>query len=137
MKAELEALRALDVDALLDRYEALYGRSPRSRNKDYLWRRIAWKTQELRFGGLSTVARRRLDELIAELDLPKVPPKKAVKPGAVLTRVWRGRTISVTMRDEGVEFEGVMFKSLSAVAKHVTGAHWSGRLFFGLKGRSK
>jgi hypothetical protein len=137
VKAELEALRALDADALLDRYEALFGRSPRSTNREYVFRRVAWRMQELRFGGLSTVARRRLDELVAELDLPKVPPKKAVKPGAVLTREWRGRSISVTVRDEGVEFEGVMFKSLSAVAKHVTGAHWSGRLFFGLKGRSK
>ena len=58
-------------------------------------------------------------------------------PGTVLTRPYKGRTITATVLDDGFEYEGEVYRSLSAVAKAVTGSHWSGNYFFGLKGRSK
>ena len=67
---EIEELRRMSVPELVNRYEEVFGKPPRAKHKDWLWRRIAWKVQEQRFGGLSTVARKRLDELIGELDLP-------------------------------------------------------------------
>ena len=58
-------------------------------------------------------------------------------PGTVLRRDYKGRTILVTVLDRGFEFEGEFFRSLSAVAQHITGAHWNGRLFFGLTGKGQ
>ena len=67
---EIEGLRAMTVPELAERYEEVYGKPPRIRHKAYLWKRIAWKLQERRFGGLSKVATKKLEELIAEIDLP-------------------------------------------------------------------
>ncbi len=60
---EIQQLRSMAVPELVERYEAVHGKPPRVKHKDWLWRRIAWKVQEQRFGGLSEVAKRRLDEL--------------------------------------------------------------------------
>ena len=64
---EIQELRVLPVPELVERYELVFGKPPRVKHRDWLWRRVAWKVQEQRFGGLSTVARRRLDELIDQL----------------------------------------------------------------------
>ena len=61
---EIGDLRLLDVAGLVERYEVLFGRPPRTKNRDHLWRRCAWKLQEQRFGGLSTAAKRRLDRML-------------------------------------------------------------------------
>ena len=146
---EIQKLRAMAVPELVDRYEDVYGKPPRVKHRDWLWRRIAWKLQEQRYGGLSTIAKRRLDELIEELDVPLVGggrkvrgpvgrPHRAGEPGVgtTLTRVWKGREILTTAVEGGWEHEGIVHRSLSAVAKAVTGSHWNGRLFFGLTRRS-
>ena len=67
---EIAALRAMQVPELVERYEAVFSKPPRVKHRDWLWRRIAWKIQEQRFGGLSQDAKRRIDELIAELNVP-------------------------------------------------------------------
>ncbi len=147
---EIAELRALDVPGLVERYEAVIGKPPRIRHKDWLWKRIAWKIQERRLGGLSNVAKARLEELIAEIELPlsegaakaKAPAKprvdpKALLPGSVLTRVWHEQRIRVRVLEQGFEWDDQVFKSLSAVARAVTGAHWNGRLFFGLSKRKR
>lgn len=146
---EVAALRSLDVPRLVERYEALFGRSPRVKHKDWLWKRIAWKLEEQRLGGLSAVARARLEELIAEIDLPlgeraspppprpSPPAPESPTPGTILTRVWHAREIRVRALESGFEWEGTNYRSLSAVARAVTGAHWNGRLFFGLTKRSR
>ena len=144
---EIQELRGMAVPDLVDRYEAVFGKPPRVKHRDWMWRRIAWKVQEQRFGGLSTTAKRRLDELIAELDLPlkgtvrgKVGrPARPGNPllGTTLTRVWKGTEIRTTSVEGGWDYEDVVYRSLSAVAKAVTGSHWNGRLFFGLTRRSK
>ena len=103
-----------------------------------------------RYGGLSGVAQRRLDELIAEIDLPAQREQRRVtgklakrrkpgepKPGTTITRTWRGGEIVLHVRENGFEHDGVLYRSLSAVAKAITGSHLSGRAFFGLTKRKE
>ena len=145
---EIQELRAMPVPELVARYEAVYGKPPRTKHREHLWRRIAWKIQEQRYGGLSQTARRKLDELIAEIDLPRAqraqtvaaPLPRSSRPGlptlgTVLTRQWRGTEVRVTVVEGGVEHEGVVYGSLSAVAKAITGSHCSGPAWFGLTAR--
>ncbi|MBL8693183.1 MAG: DUF2924 domain-containing protein [Planctomycetes bacterium] len=145
--AEIDALRRASVPELAARYESVLGRPPRIRHRQFLWKRIAWKLQEQRCGGLSSVAKARLEELIAQLDLPwnrpgfsggaihKSDPERAHKspaPGTVYERTWHGEHFRVVAVDGGFEFRGAVYKSLSAVANAATGTHWNGKLFFGL-----
>ncbi len=143
---EITDLRGMCVADLVERYESAFGKPPRAKHREWLWRRIAWRIQEQRFGGLSTVAKRRLDELIAELDVPlgertvRAKVNVRAKPGdpvmgTTLVREWQGTDVTATRVDGGWECDGVVHRSLSAVAKAVTGSHWNGRLFFGLSKR--
>ena len=144
---EIAELRDMTTEALTARYVELHGKQPHIRHREWLWKRIAWKIQERRHGGLSAVAQRRLEELIAGLDLPTDEQTRAVtgkmKPadkkdpavGQTLVRHWRGRDIEVKVLADGVEYEGERFRSLSAVARHVTGSKWNGKLFFGVTKR--
>jgi hypothetical protein len=148
---EIAELRKLSVEDLREKYVAVWGKEPRVRHsKEWLWKRIAWKLQEERFGGLSALAKRRLEELISEIKLPTTEAQRTVagklKPGArpngqalgsTLVREWRGQQLQVRVVDGGFEWNGVVYKSLSAVAHAVTGAHWNGKLFFGLTTRKK
>ncbi len=147
---EIEALRGMKVAQLVDRYAELFGKPPRVKNREHLWKRCAWKMQEIRFGGLSRKAKERLEELIAEINLPLGEKTRTVSgvlkknrrpddpvPGTVLTRQWKDREISVLVRDDGYECNGELFRSLTAVARAITGSRWNGRLFFGLTKRKK
>ncbi len=100
-------------------------------------------------GGLSERARERAEELANDADLRLLAPaartvtrpfrpsydRRLPMPGAVITREYRGQTIAVTVLDQGFEFQGTVYRSLSAVAKAVTGSHWNGPLFWGLAGK--
>lgn len=140
---ELAELRALRVPELVERYVAVFGRLPRCKQPTWLFKKIAWRIQEQRFGGLSKRAQERLEELIAEIDIDlgaerarvKAPARNGTVLGATVSRVWKGRTVFATSVDGGWEHEGAVYRSLSAVAKHVTGSHWNGRLFFQLTKR--
>ena len=136
---ELAALRALDVDALALRYETLFGRPPRARHREHLFRKCAYRVQELRLGGLSGTARKRLDELSSQIELvPPVPAKHGLAPGAVISREWRGQNITVTVLDDGrFDYAGTPYRSLSAIAKVVTGANWNGPAWFGIRERTR
>ena len=139
----------MTVPDLVIRYQQAFGKPPRVKHRDWLWRRVAWKIQEQRFGGLSTVAMRRLDELIGELDLPLTDIRIArgtvrsrgsvggTAVGTVIVREWRGEEIHATRTIDGWEHEGVVYRSLSAVVKAVTGSHASGPAWFGLKKNMK
>ncbi len=146
---EIEELRTMSVAELAPRYEEVFGRPPRVKHREWLWKRIAWKVQEQRFGGLSDVAKRRIDELIAEMDLPLGDDRRTVagalrrpeRPdgpavGTTLVRRWHGHDVHVRVVEGGYEHEGVIHKSLSATARAITGSHWNGRLFFGLTSRN-
>ena len=153
---ELAALRRMSVGDLRARYAEVYGELTNGRHKDWLVKRIVWRMQALAEGDLSERARRRAAELANDADLRRRPPKEtgakpappvrrqkansATKhdpriplPGTTLTRVYKGENIEVTVLPAGFEYEGEVYKSLSAVAKKITGSHCSGYLFFRLK----
>jgi hypothetical protein len=159
VRAEVGALGRMTAAQLRDRYHDLFGEPTRSGNRDFLVKRLAWRIQSLAEGGLSERARRRAEVLARDADLrttvPK-PPKAAVLgdgtntlvlpvrptatahdrlpgPGTVLTRTYRGSRVSVTVLADGFEHDGARYRSLSAVARAVTGTQWNGHLFFGLK----
>ena len=155
---EVAALKRMTVKELRSRYVDVFGERTRSGNKDFLWKRIAWRIQANAEGDMTERARRRAEELANDADLrirrPADKPQPASSaatrtttvdfgdrdglpmPGTVLTRPYKGRTITVTVLDSGFEWEGEVYRSLSAVAKAITGSHWSGNYFFGLKGRN-
>ena len=151
---ELAALEQLSSRQLKDRYETLFGEPPVSGHRRHLLKRIAWRLQALAEGDLSERARRRADELANDADVRLTAPRVTkAKPkgktslrsnsngrdtrlpatGAVLTRRYKDRLLEVEVLAEGFEFEGCVYRTLSAVAKVVTGAHWNGHLFFGLR----
>ena len=91
--------------------------------------------QELAYGGLSKATQRKLAVLSKELKLKGrvvVTPDLSLRPGARLVREWRGRTHTVVMTENGFEYVGEVFPSLTKIARAITGAHWSGPRFFGL-----
>jgi hypothetical protein len=150
---EVVALKAMTVAQLRRRYLEVFGEPTRSGNKDFLWKRIIWRMQALAEGDLSERARRRAEELANDADLrtrrptglPLSPDAHvvtasvdfkggagALMPGTILTRPYKGGEVQVVVRRDGYEYLGQVYKSLSAVAKAVTGAHWNGRRFFRL-----
>lgn len=103
------------------------------RSRDLAARKIAWIVQKKAYGGLRAQTRTNINRLISgKIKTPK--NKHAVKPGTQLTRSWNGKNYSVQVSAERhFEYNGKTYRSLSAIAKKITGAHWSGPLFFGLK----
>jgi len=155
----IHALRQMTVGELRIEWQKLYGEPTRSRNRDYLWKRLAWRVQELTHGGLSDRAKQRIDELAPDgfvrartpnVAVPAADPAPAPvsgrphrdprlpSPGTVITKRYKGRELRVVVRDDGVEFDGAMHPSLTALAKHVTGCRSiNGRLFWGLSKRKR
>ncbi len=153
VKAEIAALRKMTPAQLREKYLEVFGEPTRAGNKDFLFKRIAWRLQSLAEGTLSERARQRAAELARDADIRMTMPRPpAVTPGAtprrqaapahgervpipgtVLTRQYRGRVIEVTVLPRGFEWEGQIYRSLTAVAQAVTGSHWNGHLFFGLR----
>ncbi|MFN0133027.1 MAG: DUF2924 domain-containing protein [Phycisphaerales bacterium] len=150
-------LERMTTPELRARYAEAFGEPARSFNKRFLVRRIAWRTQALAEGGLSERATKRAEELANEADLRVRPPRgwasgsSAVvpiatestrstaampAPGTVLRRAYKGRSVLVHVRADGFEHEGVVHGSLTAVARAVTGSHWNGLHFFGLRASS-
>ena len=152
--AEIARLRRLTVAELRQEWRRLCGEPTSARNREYLFRRLAWKVQELAHGGLSDRAKARLEELAPDTfprarkpndgttpkrEGPPAPVRDIRMPtaGTVLTRQYHGREIRVVALEDGFEWEGRRYGSLSAVAKAVTGQKWNGRLFFGLTKRKR
>jgi len=143
--AEIERLRLAPYHEIVARYVDLWGHPPPMKSRSFLFRRTAWKLQEQAFGGLGEEARARLEERIAALELPlhkdrrtetsPLPRRGGPKVGAVLKRHYRGEEIHVHVRLEGYEWNGAIYRSLSAVARAITGSRWNGRHFFGLESR--
>lgn len=139
-------LGCLSVPDLIKRHVEMLGKRPRIKNRVWLQRKLAWHEQTRRFGGLSIAAKRRLDELMGEIELPvpttrtkaKLPTTRSaydVPLGTRLERKWRDRLIVATRVEAGWECEGVQHRTLSAAAKAVSGTHCSGPAFFGLRPR--
>ncbi len=156
--AEIERLRDAGVAELQQRYREVYGEEPRSRHRGFLWKRIAWRLQALSEGDLTERARRRAMELANDADLRVRSPRsfgnacapspaaltvtgpispghdpRLPMPGTLLRREYRGRRVSVMVLEDGFEWEGEVYKTLSSIAKKITGIQWNGYAFFGLK----
>ena len=156
IEEEVAALQELTVGELRERFAEVCGEPTRSRHRSYLIRRIAWRMQALAEGDLSERARRRAEELAVDADVRTTPPKDASPtrtgrasssaqvasavdprlpvPGTSITRRYKGRTLEVRVLDGGFEYDGERFKTLSAVAKAITGSHCNGFRFFRLGG---
>ncbi len=152
---QLRELQRLTTPQLRGRYAAVFGEHTPANNRTWLIKRIAWRLQALAEGGLSERARRRAAELADDADLrmnpprpprvakpapaqPSIPAEPAAAdrrlppPGTVLTRAYKGLSLQVEVLPRGFAFNGQVFKSLSAVAKAITGSHCNGFWFFRL-----
>ena len=107
---------------------------PLGLSRDLLIRALANQLQEQSYGGVSRVLRRRLQSLAAASDKATmaVDPGLVLKTGTTLVRQWRGHAHTVLVCEDGFEYEGQRYHSLSVIAERITGAHWSGPRFFGL-----
>ncbi len=136
--ANLQALAHIDYIALRDQWRRLYRVAPPPRvSRELLTLGVAWKLQERSHGGLGATTKRRLAELVKILhqddDLVR-SRKKELRPGATLIRDWHGTTHTVVVVEDGFEWRGERWRSLSAIARAITGVRWSGPRFFGLNG---
>lgn len=136
--AQLAALKSAPVAALKQKWRDLFDREPPPYNRRFLESRLAYRIQELAYGGLDEVTVERLDALAEELE--GNTPKRArtlirdrPMAGTRLIREWRGVEYCVTVRQDDFEYQGRPYKSLSAVARKITGTQWNGLVFFGLK----
>ncbi|WP_414463648.1 DUF2924 domain-containing protein [Hyphomicrobium sp. B1] len=133
---EIARLESLAIDELREEWRRLHQTPPPKRlSRDILLRGATYKLQENAFGGLSKAALRKLQGSIAGglSSAEKCRPRVSFKPGTRLVREWHGVTHTVVILTDGVEWRGQRYGSLSVVAREITGAHWSGPRFFGLK----
>ena len=135
----LKALPEMNRTTLCIQWQEHFNKpAPDGVRKELLVRMLAYRVQEQAFGGLSVRSRRRLDEVSVAISSD---PKTAIesmmrtKPGTQLIRSWQGKTHTVTVQESGYGYDGRRYRSLSEIARHITGTQWSGPLFFGLKSR--
>jgi hypothetical protein len=155
---EIAELQNKTVNQLVQRYEQVFKEECRTRNKQYLIRRIAWRLQANDEGGLSRAALKKAAELAEDAETRVTAPRKTssegVKlispepdsfvdwdprlppPGNIVERQYKGKMIRVIVLKEGFEYEGRRYKSLTAIAKEVSGTHCNGFLFFRLGRRA-
>src|SRR5262249_48719948 len=141
---QVTQLEEMAHDELRHRYTKLFGEPPRSSPRIWLIRRIAWRLQALAQGDLSHRARQRASELANDADLrlfapysrrtiqPSVGDRRLPAPGTILARRYKGQVFKVKVLTKGLEYDGKLYRSLSAVAKAITGSHCNGFLFFRL-----
>nr|WP_295462743.1 DUF2924 domain-containing protein [Mesorhizobium sp.] len=159
LDGEIAAIEALSRDQLALRWRKVYGQRPPAIRRELLSHAIAWDLQSKRLGGFSPETKRRLRQAIAQVasgvGTRRVPgreirgeglspgdntlsvkagsmPASMPSVGARLVRVWNGHTNVVDVVEGGYLFEGKVHRSLSAIARKITKAHWSGPRFFGL-----
>ncbi len=143
--AQLAEIESLSLGDLRARWRELFGTDAPGYSRAHLRRRIGYRLQELRHGGLP-VATRAILRAKAEADGASGQGMRLVRrnandggpvPGTVFVRTWRDQRHEVTVVEGGFEYQGKIFRSLSAVAKTITGQHWNGKLFFGLRTRGR
>jgi hypothetical protein len=134
--ANLQAIERMDYATLREEWRRLYrAQAPKRVSRNLLMLGVAWKIQERAYGGLSAMAKRRLAELAKALERGGDVTRDRVarlRPGATLVREWRGKSHKVIVLEEGFEWNGTRWRSLSVIAREITGGHWSGPRFFGL-----
>lgn len=134
----LAALKAAPIAHLKQQWRELFGKEPPPFNRAYIQSRLAYRIQELAYGGLKPETRARLEALGEQLDggnpvMRRIRADSRPLPGTRLVREYEGVEHVVTVRPDDFEFEGRSYRSLSAIARHITGTRWNGWAFFGLK----
>lgn len=125
----LHDIEHLDRPGCLDQWQEVFGRSPpKYLSPQFMKRVLIWELQNRALGGLPSKTERQLRQIA--MGMPAGP---TLKPGSHLVREWNGRTYQVEVVDRGFVMDGKTWRSLSAIAKHITGAHWSGPRFFGVQ----
>ncbi|MCX7351037.1 MAG: DUF2924 domain-containing protein [Alphaproteobacteria bacterium] len=136
--ARLAALKTTPTPKLKEQWRQLFEGEPPAFNRRYLESRLAYRIQELAYGGLKPETVRRLEKLGEEMDGGRVDVRKRPandRPisGTRLIRDYQGVEHCVTVRDNDFEYQGRPYKSLSAIARAITGTQWNGVVFFGLR----
>ena len=159
---QLTALEKMTVGELVVKYREVFGVPTRTRNKNYLRKKVGWRIQELAEGGLSPHALAKIEELaplapvrwrttpqptgtpapaaVAVVATPIADPDRDPRmpaPGSVIVRVHKGVEHRVTVLDDGFEYNGERHQTLSQLARRITGTPWNGFLFFGLQSRAQ
>ena len=137
MLAQLSALKTAPTSELKTQWRSLFGKEPPPYNRRFLESRLAYRIQELAFGGLKPETVKRLDALADALDGRSGGKKRlsSARPiaGTRLIREWKGIEHVVTVTMDGYEYAGRPYKSLSAIARAIAGTRWNGPVFFGLR----
>ena len=131
IRVELARLQVMEMDELRTKWRELYGKEPPDCGKVFFRRQLAFRIQELQYGGISESAQTALTEIG---NTPK-PRKNAggILPGTRFERNWKGKVCVVVATAEGFEYNGQLYKSLSGAAFAITGTQWNGKKFFGVK----
>jgi len=141
LRLQLATLADLDAPALKKLWQRCHGRGlPPTLSRDLIIRMTAHKLQEKALGGLTGAVKRKLKLLSDKMAAGTLNGGSgliSLKPGTKLVRSWHGRTYEVSVLEEGFEMGGKRHRSLSKVAEEITGTHWSGPRFFGLKPKPK
>ncbi len=130
---EISALPALDREELKQIWQDMFRTSPGKCSKDFMIRKIAWRMQEIQYGGLSQATKEKIKKL------QKTPKNNTTRkdgmppPGTMLCREFGGQEHRVMILADGFEYRGCKYKSLSKIATLISGTNWSGPRFFGLK----
>ena len=140
--ARLAALKAMSVNELKAEWQALYDAPAPNNSRNFLEGRLAYRIQELTYGGPDKQTRRLLDLLADEVEGTLTRKAQIADPrnpvvGTKLIREWDGVAHTVTVLREGFDWDGRRYKSLSAVARAITGTRWNGYRFFGLRERKR
>jgi len=132
-------LNGMDLGQLRERWRELFDSEPPTYGRAMMMKRLAYRIQELAYDGLSSQVRDQMDRILEVAGYDEMGRKNFVKkqtgpvPGTLLIREWKGGRHEVTALENGFEYCGRRFRSLSAVAFHITGTKWNGPLFFGAR----
>lgn len=127
---QLMALGGLSVEELKDKWRDLYGTEPPELKHSFLVKRLAYRIQELYYGGLDTEVKARIEVL----SVPENKRRQTINstPGTRLCRIYKGETHEVIVSVKGYDYNGKNYRSLTAIAYAITGSHWNGKAFFGI-----
>jgi hypothetical protein len=133
--AEIASLSELGTDEIRERWKAICGKAPSPEiGRSFLTRAIAYRLQERAYGELKPPTCKLLARAVEQTPPGSSKPQsRMAQSGTILIREWRGIAHRVTMLDDGVFFNGKRYRSLSEVAREITGSRWSGPRFFGLR----
>ncbi|WP_051335345.1 DUF2924 domain-containing protein [Methylocapsa acidiphila] len=136
IEREIDRIRSLSLEDLRREWRRLCHSEPPRISRDLLVLALGYRLQEIEHDGLGKATRRKLQTMAKALQATGrvgATPSLSLKPGARLVREWGGgRTHTVTVTEEGFEYGGTIYPSLTRIARKITGAHWSGPRFFGL-----